>query len=283
MSQLTPELVTIGGLQFNTRQDDGTLLLLDTFDGWDDSAASTIALTQKPRDHGAWVSEAYLEDLPISITGRVQAPTSALARQWVDQIKAAISLTGFTVSVGEDDGSVRSRLCYRQDAVKSPRDTSSDRPWSAGIVASDPRAYGTQITASTRLPTTIGGFSWPYSYPYSYTGTVITGTIGFTNAGNVPSPVLLRVDGPCTGPIITHISSGAQLVFSTSYTIAAGNWLEIDMQEKTVLENGQESRNGYIDSRGWFQLDPGENTIGFNAAVYDPASLLTAYLTPAWL
>ncbi|WIA97618.1 phage tail family protein [Curtobacterium sp. MCBA15_004] len=110
----------------------------------------------------------------------------------------------------------------------------------------------------------------------------VTGQVSLTNPGNDTGPLRLRIDGPCTGPVVTHVGTGDRLVFSSSLVLAAGEWLDIDMEKRQVYANGQSSRAGYITSRGWFGFDPGPNTFAFTAAQYDAASQLTVAGTPAW-
>lgn len=117
---------------------------------------------------------------------------------------------------------------------------------------------------------------------FTVDATTVTGQVSLVNPGNEPGPVRLRIDGPCVGPVITHVSTGAQLVFSSSLVLRAGEWLEVDMESRTVLANGQSSRAGWITSRGWSQFDPGRNTWSFTAASFTSAARLTVTATPSW-
>jgi phage-related protein len=82
--------------------------------------------------------------------------------------------------------------------------------------------------------------------------------------------------------VIEHTSSGAQLIFSTSLALGAGEFLLIDMEKKTVLANGQASRNTFITSRGWSGFDPGPNTWSLNAASFNASARLTVMANPSW-
>jgi len=254
--------------------------------GWADGAGTTLKRTQKPRAHGSWRSEAFYTDRTIIVTGRIAAADAGVVRDAVDAIKAACALDEVLLSVDEH-GLVRTAMVSEAD---TPQITEYPTPlvkdYSLQLAAADPRKYGAEVAYSTQLPTSSGGLTFPITFPITFAATVVTGTIGISNPGNVESPIRMRVDGPCTGPIISHVAAGQQLVFASSYTLAAGNWLDIVMgggRELSVLENGQASRNGSITSRASFGLDPGANTVAFNAAVYDAASLLTVYASPAWL
>lgn len=277
---LSQSPVTLGGLNLSQVEDSGVEWTAETLDGWG-SPKGTLTVTQRPRSHGGWGGNSFLTPRVVAISGWVSGPTAVLVSDAIDRLIAACSLDDTTLSVSES-GRVRSCMVRRQDDVLVTWMTATLAQWSIQVVAEDPRKYGALITASTHLPASVGGLRFPFRFPLRFPAVVTSGQIGVNNPGNIKSPLRLRIDGPCTGPIVTHQANGKELVFSSDYTIAAGNWLDIDMGKRTVLENGQASRNGSLTSRGWFDLDPGLNTVGFNATVYDADSLLTLYCTPAW-
>ena len=121
-----------------------------------------------------------------------------------------------------------------------------------------------------------------FTIPFSIEAVTVTGQVSLVNPGNETGPVRLRIDGPCRGPVVTHVSSGAQLVFSSSLVLGAGEWIDVDMEARTVLANGQASRAPWITSRGWAGFTPGENTWAFTAAAFDADARLTVVATPSW-
>lgn len=118
--------------------------------------------------------------------------------------------------------------------------------------------------------------------PFTIDAVTVTGQVSLENPGNETGPVRLRIDGPCRGPVVTHVSTGAQLVFASSLVLGAGEWIDVDMEARTVLANGQASRAPWITSRGWSGFTPGLNTWSFTAAAFDPGARLTVVATPAW-
>lgn len=118
--------------------------------------------------------------------------------------------------------------------------------------------------------------------PFIIDAQTVTGQVSLTNPGNESGPVVLRIDGPCVGPVVTHVSTGNAIVFSSSLELRAGEYLEIDMDARTALANGQSNRAGYITSRGWSAFDPGRNTWAFSAARYNSQSQLSVTAVPAW-
>lgn len=118
--------------------------------------------------------------------------------------------------------------------------------------------------------------------PFQINATTVTGQVNLVNPGNESGPVVLRIDGPCTGPVVTHVSTGNALVFSSSLVLQENEYLLIDMDARTALANGQANRAGYITSRGWSAFDSGPNTWAFSAARFNSKSQLTVTAVPAW-
>lgn len=171
----------------------------------------------------------------------------------------------------------------------SNRDVPTELAWLAGyaqatveVTCPDPRRFGSPVSAATALPMSTGGLTWPITWPIEWDSVQVSGQATLSNAGNVSGPLTLRIDGPVTAPIVAH-SSGPSLVFASDFTIAAGDFVLIDTEARTVLYNGQASRNGWLVSRGWFGFDPGDNTFSFSAGSYNSSALLTVTATPAWI
>lgn len=88
----------------------------------------------------------------------------------------------------------------------------------------------------TGVPTTVGGSAFGGSYPYAYPGTWI-------------SYPVVRITGPITDPVVTNQTSGKKLDF-TGYTIAAGDWYEVDTayDRKTIVDSLGANQAGKLSS-----------------------------------
>jgi hypothetical protein len=262
---------------------DGYGVRWSTFElgGWG-SPPSTLSPVQKTRAPGAWLSPRQLAPRHLSPVGMVEAPDSDALRDALDRLNAACALDGALLEVTE--GSLeRTMMVYRVDEVLPKWETDTLATWSCGLVAVDPRKYGPQIVASTGLPSSSGGLTWPVTWPIEWDGVTNTGVLHIDNPGNTTAPITLRIDGPCQSPQIRHDGTGAEITFASSYSLAAGSFLTIDMERRLVLEGGTASRNQWVTSRGWFGLDPGGNDLIFSAASYNSSALLTATTAPAYL
>jgi len=272
--------VTLGGLNLHDVEHDGVRWNVESLPGWEDSG-STIQTNQRPRSHGAWAGDAYLPARRVAIQGVLLGASRAAVKVALHRLRAAASL-GMTDLVVDDDAEVLRAGVRREDVVLSSWLGESSVRYSVQLVAPDPRKFGADLRGSTLLPVTTGGLMVPFTVPFTIDATTVTGQVSLTNDGNIAGPVRLRIDGPVTGPVVTHVNSGRSLVFSSSIVLGVGEWIDVDMERREVLANGQASRNGWVTSRGWSTFEPGANTWSFTAAAYHPESTLTVTATPAW-
>lgn len=278
--------VAVGNLVLNNIEPDGTAWTInpDGFEGWSGSPASTLELTKRARGHGATGSEPFMTHRTMSISGKVKSLPGQLSYM-EDRLNEACSLAPFLLSVAED-GRVRSSLAQRQDVVMfKPRPgdgTVAD--FSIQFAAEDPLKYGDLVAATTLLPSSTGGLTRPSTWPRMWSGVSNSGQVVINNPGNTPAPVWLRIDGPIPagGWSVTHIGKQKSLTFATALALAAGEFVTVDMEQREVMAQGQAPRSGYVSGRGWFALDPGENTIAFSAQNPSATAQLTVTTRPAW-
>jgi hypothetical protein len=274
--------VALGDLLLNSVDANGVDWVLEEFN-WDDSPASTAELTQRARGHGATSSEGFFTPMVYTLSGVITAPTVALGVAARNAMSAAVTLDEFQLTVAEGESILHS-LVKRQDQIIFKRINPTDRTFSIQVAAKDPRKFGDLVMATTRLPFSEGGATYPATYALTYTGVSGTGVVRVNNSGNTPSPVWLRIDGPLPagGWTITHQGKQQALTFATSLALAAGEFVTVDMDKREVLAQGQAPRSGYVTSRGWFDLDPGDNVVAFSAANYSPTASLTVTTKPSW-
>lgn len=270
---------TFGQIALGSTDQYGVECYFTGIDGWG-APQSTVDAVQRGSGDGGFATPAFLQSRVFTVSGAFLAPDRPNLVAAVDRLNAsaALSLTKVTVTSG---GAARYVWAQRQGAVEVSEVSDTAAQFTIQFLAVDPRKFGTDLTVTTGLPSATGGLQVPFTVPFTISSTIVSGTCTATNPGNAVGPVTLRIDGPVTGPTVTHVGSGAALIFSTSYTLIAGNWLIVDMENHTVLENGQAERNGWVLSRGWSGFEPGVNVWAFTASV-PSSSLLTVTATPAW-
>jgi hypothetical protein len=274
--------VALGELLLNSVDANGVTWILEEIN-WDDSPASTAELTQRARGHGATSSEGFFTSMVYTLTGVIMAPTVALGVAARNALSAAVTLDEFQMTVAEGDSILHS-MVKRQDQIIFKRINPTDRTFSIQIAAKDPRKFGDLTTATTRLPFSEGGLTFPVTFPITFTGVSGTGVVRVNNPGNVAAPVWLRIDGPIPagGWSITHQGKQQTLTFATALELGAGEFVTVDMDRREVLAQGQAPRSGYVTSRGWFDLDPGDNDIAFSSQNYSSTATLTISTKPSW-
>lgn len=252
--------------------------------GWDGSPASSVQVTQRLRAPGGYASaNPQLGARSLTLTGTIVGPDSPTVVNACDELKAAVTLDPTTLTVDGDGVGARSMTVQRQGEVLiANTPTQRIKQFSIGLVAPDPRKLGYAQTLSTALPSTTGGISVPLSVPFTITSTVVTGQVTANNPGNISGPVQVRISGPApSGGIVTHTSPLGTSVFAVNLPLGDGEWVDVDMENETVLAQGQSSRSQWITSRGFAGFDPGDNAWSFSAPS-GTAATLSVTPTPAW-
>lgn len=280
---VTVPFVSLGSLVLDGTDEYGVEWTCGPVQGWG-APASSLPLVKKPRGHGSWAGQGYSQHRTLVLEGTVWAPTAALFEDALDRLNTAASLDESVLTV---HGAARDRWVRvrRSGEVLAPPITPQFARWSVQLVAPDPRRFGAVLTGSTGLPVSSGGLVVPFTVPFTVDATTTAGSVSLYNPGNVAGPVWLRVAGPVSAPVVTHVSdvtSPRALVFSSSLVLGSGQFVSVDMEARTVLENDQASRNGWVTSRGWSSFEPGWNTWSFAAGSFDAGSLLTVTAYEAW-
>lgn len=277
-----PLWIALGGLVLGMLDPSGVRFTVDKFDGWG-STGSTASLTQRARGHGATSSEGFYRPRTMTVEGLILAPGAGMLSAASDLLSAAVSLGQFQMIVSEQ-GRVRNVMAQRQDDVQFTYLSDKIAKYSIQVVAKDPRKFGDLVTATTRLPFSEGGLVRPSTWPRTWTGVSGTGKVTINNPGNTQAPAWLRIDGPLPagGWTVSHQGKEQVLTFAAGLELSSGEFVTVDMDRREVLAQGQAPRSGYVTSRGWFSLDPGDNVIAFSAQNYSSTASLTVTTKPAW-
>jgi hypothetical protein len=142
-----------------------------------------------------------------------------------------------------------------------------------------------------------GTRAYPRNYDVATDGLREYGTAGSPNVlsvinlGNYSSPPIFRIAGPVTNPTLSLIdwdgkdTTDPEFSMGFLITLQAGEYLEVDVKEKTVLLNGAVSRRGTMTFESdWFSVPPGESKLRYTA-LSAPGNTTSVTLTAysAWL
>jgi hypothetical protein len=107
-----------------------------------------------------------------------------------------------------------------------------------------------------------GGFSFPLSFPLSFNFGLVPGAGFVSVAGNIPAVPIISIYGPCTDPLVRLVATGQQVAFK-GLTVADGDFLQIDLGNRTVHMNGDPAQSRYstldFTSSSWWTLPVGAN------------------------
>jgi hypothetical protein len=158
---------------------------------------------------------------------------------------------------------------------------------SVEFFATDPRIYDTsQQAPSTGLTASVAGrpsgnFVWNLTWGGASTSNIIVAN----NVGSFTTPCVIRFDGPVTNPQVENVTQGKLLKLTADggITLAAGEFLEIDTDARTILLGGTSSRYSKLSSdSAWFDLAPGLNSLRFIGTTAG-APTMTVSWRSAWL
>jgi hypothetical protein len=130
------------------------------------------------------------------------------------------------------------------------------------------------------------GFSLPFSLPLALTATTDTGAYTVSNLGSIPSHFVARLYGPCSGPVLKNESTGEEIRFTTTLSLASGEYVEIDTRERTAnLLSTENSRLSMLDfaATSWWRIEPGETEIRYAPQISSPGAAAVITYRPAWL
>lgn len=260
--------------------------VLATFNPWI-RTVRTPATGDRSWAHGSWSGAEWAPESVVPIPVMVRGATDSVAG-WMECHKA---LAAQFAAVGTN-GDMELRWCLGdQEYVMFGRPRMSEPdPVTIGLgyartqcafACQDPFIYAGEETVVGPItpPSYVGGWSLPFTFPFTIGSTLTGGEATLTNEGTVEAGMVLRVDGPCKDPVVTVTQGSTVTALTVSTTVASGDYLEIDTSARTVFYNGTTNQRGY--AYGDFPLAPvGSSTIRYR--VSEGAGSLTVTFRSAW-
>lgn len=154
----------------------------------------------------------------------------------------------------------------------------------AGWVSSSGLFEDAAVQSVTLVPsgTATGGRSYPLVEPRSYVSGLVTGATLIALSGNAPSPPTIDIYGPCSDPMVRCVDTGEQIAF-TGLSLAAGDFLRVDMAARTVFLNNDPSQSRYnrldFAHSTWWQLPAGDPSVQVVFSPFSPSPGCQAVLS----
>jgi hypothetical protein len=250
----------------------GTEWLLSKVEGWRDRPEIRNSLDARPADHGAFDGPSYLGTRVITLEGTAICASKNLGYLSADIIASICQDPArlYTLTVTEPGRPVRQCEVRLAAATKvgEPLADGLAFDWNLQLIAPDPRRYAT--TLSTVGPLTLpaspdAGRTLPLTLPTTFPGAGTASAVGIAvNDGTFPTRPTVLLAGPSSNPQIQHVTSGRAVALS--YDIAAGEWITLDFDRRTVMLNDVAGRAyALTPSSSWFELQPGSNELRYVA------------------
>lgn len=152
------------------------------------------------------------------------------------------------------------------------------------MIAADSARRAALESSAAIIPTgepTTAGYGDPYSDPYS-TEAGATAQVSMLNEGDLDAIPRHVITGPITNPEILNNTTGERI--KLTYTLAAGETLEVDVARKTVLFGGVTSKFSAVvfPTSRWWRLQPGANDVRLLASAYSAGARLDTYWRRAY-
>jgi Siphovirus-type tail component, C-terminal domain len=271
-------------VNFGATDSNGITWLWNKIQGWDgvDTSGGVI---QRSGDHGAWPSPQFYQARTLTLTVTASAPTQSLrdlARENLQQVIPISDLA--TLTYNEP---VPKQIAVRRSGkLTESYPTLTDVTFTCGLVAPDPRKYGTiaktLTTVATPLPPTGTLLTVPFTVPFTLVASPpLPGTtVAVLNAGNFETRPSITINGPIIGPQLTNVTTG-QTVSYSAISLGPADSLVVDFNvRQATLDNAT-----FVPAdpfSAWWTLQPGTTTVRL-AGTFNTGSSLTVAWQDSYL
>jgi hypothetical protein len=267
-----------GGLVLDQDSGDSARVVTSAV-GWDDAAPVRSALTDKAQQDGMWDATGFLGGRVVTINGNVAGVTAQEAADFRDALLALSPQQPLDLQVYSDEGGSRSATVRVTVGAVITWKGPQAFDYTVVVTAPDPLKYGEPVFGTVGLRAVTGtGLVYPRTYPLNYgvPAGQTPGSMSVANAGTAAYWPRLRIDGPVPNPVVTLNETGDWIRYNG--TLAAGQWLDIDLANRRTLLNGSISvRPRFTVSGGWLAVPPGGGSVSWAADAADPAALLSVW------
>lgn len=289
IDQGVPYTVTtpLGSFTLNPNgwQGDGVFLS----DAPDAESSSEADVSGRGFGDGSIFGRTRLPGLRYGLAAMVAAPDPSNRETLEDGLRGHItSLRGDDGSVSwlsKKDGTLRIMRGVR--AIRVPRPAGDrvgvNKIYEFEIACPRPYVEGELVTVeSTGLDLTGGGQVFPSALPWSFNSSG-GGLLTCPNPGNTDERPVFRITGPVTAPELVRIDTQDRIVLE-GLILASGDYVDIDMFERSIIMNGTTSVRGTMRPRvsSFFSIPPGGAQVRLVGSSFTSETKITAYARGAF-
>lgn len=254
-----------------------------------DGVASTLRTESKVMTDGWYGNLPRLQGRTITIEGHIIGRcTESCVTSW-NAFKSVLDTGGMLLIARLGDIGRQVRVWQSASAPLIKWDGVNILRFSLGLTSLNPYLYGLEaVSGVSGLPSSSGGMQFPYRFEeaggslssWMWSENIVSGHVALDNVGTVPSPVMIRIDGPVVNPQVSHVGSGHVMAFNMS--LGSGHYATVNGVTHEILIDGTDPARGRVKRREWSQADPGMNVWGFNASEYSGTARMTVSFYPAY-
>lgn len=239
-------------------------------------------------DHGSYVFAEFLPERRVTIEGDIfgepgsdfEGKVTDFRRAFVPRLDPLPLRYQFPSDILKRISCVPAKRTFPVD----PDYSIGHASWAVQFIAGDPRIYADAEETITVGSSGAGspGHGFDVAFDMGFGGGGGSGTSVAINDGVFNSPPSMRLAGPASNPRIRNVTSDKTLFFNI--TLASGEYLDIDVNKRTVFLNGDPLLSRYYTldpSSVWWFIEPGSNTIQVQSGADNPA--LTVKWRDAWV
>jgi hypothetical protein len=274
----TPPLGSPANIEFGVTDANGVQWIVADLAG-DDGPPLHGQVVTSAGDVGGWATPQFAGPRLITLTLQVLAPNPAARDVARAQVAMAFPISDLA-TLRIDESIPKQMLVRRSGEIPGPKVADSDVRLIIGLVAPDPRKYGTvlhQLTATQA--SAAAGLAPPLTPPFTLPAGAPPMAVACTNAGSFETRPTVTITGPITGPAVVNQTTGAMVSFS-GMTLAASDQLVVDLLAKQSYLNGV-FRTADISS-SWWVLPPGTTTVQVTGTGATGSSMTVAW-RDAWI
>lgn len=226
-------------IPFGAVDANGIAWLFQSIDGWDSPDVQGAGVVPRAGDHGGIPAPQFYAPRAVTLTVTATAPTQALRDTARALLQAAVPVSALATFT-YDEPVPKQAAVRRSGRVTEAYLDLCEVTFTIGLIAPDPRKYGTQVKTAgpvNALPSTLIGWTLPFTLPLSTPAQPPSGSVAVANAGNFETRPLATVTGPITSPAVTNVTTG-QTVSWTGLALGAADVLVIDFSAAQGFVNG---------------------------------------------
>lgn len=265
-------------IPFGSTDANGITWLLLKVDGMDGAPVVGQAL-QRAGDHGVYLAPQYYGGRIITLTVQASAPTHALRDTARALMQQAVPVSDLATLV-YNEAVPKTMQVRRSGRVIESCPTLLEVIFTVGLIAPDPRKYGTQtyqLAASANGQ--LLGIVPPLTPPILLPAQPPPGSITLVNNGNFETRPQILINGPISSPALYNQTTGQTISFSM-LTLGASDQLAVDLLNRTAYLNGSFRPADVISS--WWVLPPGTSQVILQGAGATGSQMTVTY-QDAWM